>query len=104
MPVRISFSRAARADLIQIENYLSANAGETVARRVVSRILTKVATLAEQPRVGAERPDLGDGRRIVIAHPYVALYEIMEHDTKIDLIVLRVIHGARDLPAVLASR
>ncbi len=100
MPARVSVSRSARADLVDIEHYLTINASAAVAERVISRILDKLDRLAHQPSMGGVRLDIGDGCRALIARPYLAIYEIVDAGAEAEIVVLRVVHGNRDLPSL----
>jgi plasmid stabilization system protein ParE len=45
------------------------------------------------------RPEFGKGRRCFLIRPYVAIYE----PTPAIVMILRIVHGARDLPTLLAD-
>jgi plasmid stabilization system protein ParE len=49
-----------------------------------------------QPYSGPEDPDLG-GRRRIVVKPYLVIYRI---ETPSLVRVVRIVHGARDLPAL----
>lgn len=97
MSRKIAFSPAAMRDLLEIEAYLAREAGPRVAQAQSDRILEKAEALADLPTLGAQRDDLGEGRRLAVAAPYVILYR----ETAGQVRVLRIVHGVRDLPTLL---
>lgn len=50
----------------------------------------------KSPRMGAMREQLSEGLRVTFHHPYAIYYRI----TKQELIIIRVLHGARDAAAI----
>lgn len=100
MPAKVTVSRDARADLVDIEHYLTINASPAVAERVVSRILDRLDRLTHQPGTGALRPDIGEDCRSMIARPYLVIYEVQEIGEDTIVAILRIIHGSRDLPTL----
>jgi toxin ParE1/3/4 len=96
MSWQIAIAPAFDADLIAIERYLTQHASASVARRQVMRIRDKIPIIAENPLAFPTRPLLGDGIRVAIARPYGSIFW-----TRFDPVgLLRVVHGARDLPAL----
>lgn len=93
IPVR--FSNQALADLEDIDAYIGAR-NPTAARRVINRIEELCFALGEMPGLG--RPSEVEGARklLVPEWPYKIIYEIAAEPDRI--IVLRIYHGARDLP------
>lgn len=99
---RIELAHKARADLDDIEAYLIREAGRMRARRMLLRLRDKIDLLAEFPELGPVREDLG-GRRVLLCRPYIAIYRLRSRGADSLVIILRIVHGARDLPTVLAS-
>jgi toxin ParE1/3/4 len=59
--------------------------------------LPKTIDVARQsPLIGTTRDQLGTGLRVTFHHPYAIYYQV----TKRTLIVVRVLHGARDAAAI----
>lgn len=56
--------------------------------------------IAEHPRAGRARPELGRGIRSRAHGNYVIFYWVRNSRVEI----LRVIHGARDIPAIFGRR
>jgi toxin ParE1/3/4 len=70
------------------------------AMEFLDRLRQRCAILEQRPYAGRPREELGAGLRSLIERPYVILYRVVESTAEI----VAIIHGARDLPAVLASR
>jgi len=88
----------AQTDLDEIWDYI-AERNPDAADRVIDTILTRVRSLARFPLTGRARDDLRPGLRSSPVSPYVILFRPVD-DT---VTILRIIHGARDIPAVLAD-
>lgn len=99
---RIELARRARADLDDIETYLQREAGEARAKRMLARIGDKIDLLIDFPELGVEREDLGH-RRVLQCSPYIIIYRLRPSGGDNLLIILRIVHGARDLPTLLSS-
>lgn len=69
------------------------------ADRQLERIDDKCRLYAEQPEMGDPRPDLGQDIRCFSVGNYVVIYRPLEDG----ILVLLVVHGARDIPAVFRS-
>ncbi|MEX2287026.1 MAG: type II toxin-antitoxin system RelE/ParE family toxin [Planctomycetaceae bacterium] len=67
------------------------------ADRLLDAIDDKCRLYAAQPEMGDIRPDLGEMVRCFPVGNYVVLYRPIQDG----ILVLLVIHGARDIPAVL---
>jgi plasmid stabilization system protein ParE len=94
---RFIFAPAARQDLREIQSFI---ARESVAgaRRVMAEIHTACARLAENPHLGHRREDLTD--QPVLFWPVRAYFIIYQPETT-PLEIVRVLHGARDIPNLL---
>ena len=94
LPVRRT--NQADSDLDAIWLHVAQDNVET-AERMIQRIAVAEDRLGEFPEIGQARPDLAEGLRHWPVAPYVILYRI-ERDK---VVVVRILHGARDLPAAL---
>jgi toxin ParE1/3/4 len=65
------------------------------AQSVAGEINRKMQNLSDFPFIGRDRSMLSQGIRSVVAHPYVIFYAI-ESDR---IVVMRVLHGHRDIDA-----
>ena len=64
------------------------------AEAVVERIRQACAVLAATPLIGRPRPEIGEQVRSFPVAPHVLLYQPVDRGIR----VLRVVHGARDMP------
>jgi plasmid stabilization system protein ParE len=83
----------------EIGDYLLRVAGNRTALKWIDRPEAKALGLARQPYAGAESADLG-GRRRVVVRPYLIIYCIAPPDL---VRIVRIVHGARDLPALFSN-
>jgi toxin ParE1/3/4 len=86
-------------DLDDIWYYVATNSGSIeIADRVINSITDRFLLLANHPNVGRPRDeDLRPGLRSFPVGQYVIIYRIEDKDVR----VLRVLHGRRDLQALL---
>ncbi len=84
----------AREDLRGIWNYTVANWGEPQAERYLKLIHERCERLAERPRTGRHRPDIGDGYHSLPVGSHLIFYLI--RDGGID--VIGVPHQEMDIP------
>jgi len=82
----------AMADLAEIWAYIAEDSMRQ-ADAFAARIKGEFRTLARQPRMGRERPELLDGLRSFPVGKYVIFYVPRSRGIE----VVRVLHGARDL-------
>ena len=98
----VRLSRSASADFDRLFDYLVVHTGSTVARRYARDIRSAINALADFPALGFARPELGDMTRIVVVHPYLVIYDY--HPSDPCVIVLRILHGARQLTEQLLAQ
>jgi toxin ParE1/3/4 len=94
--MKIRRSAAARNDLERIYRYY-AELNLYAAKRIIAEIDKKFRALADSPRLGRKRPELGAGARSIVARNYVIVYHIAE----VEIIILRVLDGRMDLESQL---
>ena len=96
MPI---IERTARAeeDLIEIWLYI-AHDDVRAADRLLDEIEGKFSLLADQPSLGPARPDIAKGLRYFPVRRYLILYREITDGVEI----VRVVHGARDVPALMS--
>ena len=92
----VVYTEAARADLLDIWLYLAEESLSAADKALDS--LEKDAFLhSNQPMAGRERPELGAGiRSWPSSTPYILFYAVVAER----LIVIRVLHHARDIREV----
>jgi toxin ParE1/3/4 len=91
-------SPAAARDLESIIDYIAIEQREPeAARKLIDEFLNTFDMLADAPKAGRVRSDLtNDSVRWWVLHRYLIVYEPAE-----PIRILRVIHGAREIDALL---
>lgn len=93
-------SPQARRDLLEAVGWI-ARENPSAARSLRDGVAAAAARIGEHPGIGFERPDLADPptRFLMVAgFPYLIVYDA----ERTPPLILRVLHGARDLPDLLA--
>lgn len=90
---RIQFTIQAGRDLEEIEAFISLDNPDAAARLLVS-VRETCALLARQPQLGRSRFELWPGLRGFPVGNYLIFYRPAAEGIE----VIRVLHGARDLP------
>ncbi len=85
----------ARLDLEEIWLYIARDNPEA-ADRLNRNIIQKFPFLAANPEVGRNRPELAPRLRSFPVNNYIIFFRPMENGIEI----VRVLHGARDIPAL----
>jgi plasmid stabilization system protein ParE len=88
---RYRLARSARWNLQEISDYWTAEAGEDVALRIVTRILDTITTVSGQLGAGVAAETFGERVRKFPAGKYMIYYRASR--SKIE--ILHVFHGAR---------
>jgi len=92
---RIRFTNSAEADLLELWLNI-AEENLVAADESLDSIQATVSLLGTQPEMGRARPELADGlRSFPTRTPYLIFY-VPDGD---DLLVVRVLHHARDIDA-----
>lgn len=86
----------AQADLAEIAAYLLDKASAATADRSVRGILVRLERIRSFPETGTLRDHIRPGLRAAVKRPYVAYYLL----TREEIVVLRVLHGSRDVDAI----
>jgi len=82
-------------DLEEIADFFLGDSA-SIARRLFDRIEAKCQTLAEMPGIGRSRNELAPGLFSSLVGKYVIFYRPDEEGVEI----VRILHGARDLPGL----
>lgn len=102
---RIEVSRRADADIDEIAAYLVDEADDVVALRFLSALEDAWERIVEHPSSGARV--LSDNAAVAeLRYRQVRGFEdyLVFYATKVDLVlIVRVLHGARDLPPVVVE-
>jgi toxin ParE1/3/4 len=92
--MRLTISPQAEADLEEAWEYI-AERSPRAAQQFDDDIRERWSVLRRFPEMGRSRAELGKGLRSFIVGSYTVVYEIEEDR----IVILRVIHGARDVPS-----
>jgi toxin ParE1/3/4 len=105
MSLEIVESDGAVADLDEIADYIVSNGNPAGAERVLRAVRSAYSRLAANPGIGSPRDyGLAEFRGLrMLPVPRYPVYLIFYHATDTDLIIRRVIHGARDIERVLGA-
>jgi len=97
-PQKYRLSLFAKAELMEIWATISERSGsEESADKAITRIALKFATLADFPKMGRGREELGAGVRSFPVDRYVLFYRLMADGIEIS----HVLHGAQDVTQVV---
>ena len=95
---RLTITESARADLQEIRAYIAKD-NPVAARRVVERLRAQARKLAATPGIGRSRQDL---RPALFSFP-VGRHVLFYRPQPGGIVLVRVIHDARDLPALFSA-
>ena len=101
MKCKVIFLQAALDDIEQIVAYIAQD-NVNAALRLHDRIIETASKLSDFPMSGRLVPDekIGNhGFRMIGLGNYIIFYKVYDNDSKV--VVLRVLHGARDYPSLL---
>ena len=94
--MQVVFTVQAEQDLEEIGDYIAID-NPSRAVSFVREIREHCVKISSSPLGYTSRPDLGEGVRSCSHGRYLILFQ--PSDT--DVLIVRVLHGARDLPALL---
>ena len=95
---RFTLTESARADLREIRAYIAKD-NPAAARRVLERLRAQARNLAATPGIGRSRREL---RPDLFSFP-VGRHVLFYRTQPGGIVLVRVIHGARDLPALFST-
>ena len=94
------FTRLAQNDLFEISDYIADDNSEA-AQRVVEAIEETAMQLVSHPDIGRSvESNLYEGLQSVPCNLF-PIYQILFLEIDSDLTIVRVLHGARDMPRLL---
>lgn len=91
--IRITFADEALTDLDSVYRYIAED-NMAAADRHREQLRQRWEQLMHQPRMGRTRDDLKPGYRCITEGDYLILYRIVSAE---EVMVMRVVHGKRDL-------
>lgn len=94
--MRLRLSPHVPEDLEDILNYI-ARESPRHASRVVRLLRTRCSEIGKEPLLYPLRPEFGLDARLASVGSYVILFRIHDGFVRIE----RIVHGSRDLPALL---
>jgi toxin ParE1/3/4 len=94
----IVFRRAAQQDLERIVLRIAVE-DPAAGRRFRDRVLDRIGVLRSFPESAQPRPEFGIGVRTIPIGRYIVFVRVAVPK----VVVLRIIHGARDLPRLIKS-
>jgi toxin ParE1/3/4 len=89
-------TEAAETDLAEIWSYLAVESSEAVATNFLARLRSTFDPVREFPFAGPMRDELAPGLRVLFQTPYAIYYLVCDDE----LVIVRVVHGARDVAAM----
>jgi toxin ParE1/3/4 len=96
---RLTITAHARTDLQEIHSYIAKD-NPAAARCFVERLRTKARQLADTPGIGRSRAE--DLRPNLLSFP-VGQYVLFYRAQPDGIVLVRVIHGSRDLPSLFGA-
>jgi len=100
MPLKISQTEPALADLAKVFAHGREQFGEVKAEAFIRSIFDRFDLLSEAPEIGPSRDWIKPGLRLYfLPAPVVIAYRFTEED----LVILRVFHGREDYEALLST-
>lgn len=94
----VTFSPKSRQDLLDIGDFIAKDSPAN-ARRFVSKLMDQCKRIGRAPLGYVSREDLAPGLRMAALDRYVIFFRVLDGVVRIE----RVLHGARNLPAVLGG-
>ena len=94
----VTFSPKSRQDLLEIGDYIAKDSRAN-ARRFVGKLMEQCKRIGNAPLGYASREDLAPSLRMAALGRYVVFFRVIDGTVRIE----RVLHSARNLPAVLES-
>lgn len=96
--MHLSFTPLAEQDLEDIADYIALDSPGR-ALGFVGELRVQCQRIARNPLIHRRRPELGDDIRSCAYGRYVIFFE-MDQDA---LVILRILHGARDIAAIFST-
>ncbi len=94
----VTFSPKSRQDLLDIGDHIAKDSRAN-ALAFVGKLQAQCQRIGNAPLGYASRDDLAPGLRMAALGRYVIFFRVIDNVVRIE----RVIHGARNLPAVMGS-
>ena len=99
---RLTISDAAAADIVEQADWYEEQSGAELTRRWGKAVTSAVLRIIDYPRAGAiskfQHSELSNVRRVLI--PGFPKHLIFYQLRKSEILILRIVHGARDLESL----
>ena len=92
---RVQYTTLAQEDILDIAYYVAQD-NEEAAQRLIGKILRACDRIGVSPKAGRLRAELAPNLRSFPVEKYLVFYRLVPGGIE----VLRVLHGARDLPSL----
>ncbi len=96
--MRLRLSPCVSGDLDQIAEYIAQDSPRH-AVRMLRLLRARMKEIARNPKIYRLRPEIGAEARLAVLGNYVILFRIRQNTVRIE----RVVHGSRDLLAMLGG-
>jgi len=96
--VAVSFSPKSRQDILDIGDYIAKDSQDS-ARRFVGKLIEQCQRIGNAPLAYTAREDLAPGFCMAPIGRYVVFFRVLGEMVRVE----RVLHGARDLPAIFGQ-
>lgn len=96
-PKQLHISDTARADIREVIGYLATEASSEIGTTFLQRIDRELTMLAELGHSGVSREWISPGLRMHVIGNYCVYFRVTDKETRI----VRLLHGARDVNAVV---
>ncbi|NJL09848.1 MAG: type II toxin-antitoxin system RelE/ParE family toxin [Calothrix sp. SM1_7_51] len=96
---RCETTELADQDIFEISVYIAQNRGAETAKSFIDKINEKFKLLAESPKLGRNRSELSPELRSFPNGNYVIFYRTISDG----ILVVRVLHGARDIASIFET-
>ena len=100
--MKITFSSVFESDFAEILTHFAAKTSSELALRFENRTIQAVELIAETPEIGRRRNELKPGSlrglRVTGFDSYLIFYQMRAED----VCLVRLLHGAMDLPAMFS--
>lgn len=97
MPI-VRKTKEAEEDLLQLWVYIAQD-NETAANNIFDQIEQKSLLYAENPEIGRTRPEIRSNLRSFVIAPYTVFYQPIDEG----IIIIRILHGSRDVRAIFSD-
>jgi len=99
MSGRCELTLLADQDIFEVSVYIAQNRGVEAAQGFIDSINEKFLLVATSPGLGRSRDELASGLRSFPVGKYVIFYRLISGG----ILVVRVLHGARDITSIFEA-